>query len=295
MEDAEKELVSACSLALARFHRHQELCRQFIAIRDTLLVVAKDCHLYDFPGVECNGFRYAVQTGIILMKTASTHQIHLKDEPHEDLVKLVSLVYCGLKYFKRMYIETTKLPLNQNGSRPIMFKDYQLVTETFQAFLDTNAMDVLYQSLAGFHLPKPEGLLLRLGLHILAPILIAPNIWTGISTLFDYELKKQIMRKAFRSFKIEYVKIIDYVTDSYWVRKIGPLITASFFHPKVCRTIYVPQQTQIKIQCTVNPEQKVQLIRVPAVPKKNSKIRCRLLMEYPEGRKAEVSVVIKNE
>lgn len=277
MDGAEKLLHSACFRVLAQFHGHKELCDQFIAIRDVACQVANDAHLYDYPGVECNGFRYSVQTAIDLMQfIADRHG----GEPSKDLVHLISMVHCGLNYFKKIHQETSKLPLNANGSRTIIYEDYQLVTEAFQAFLDTNGMDVLCNSFSGFHLPKPEGPLLRMAFYYLLPFLASPDAWTGFRTLFDYKLKRQIWREAFRSMKLEYIKAIDIVADSFWVRKVCPLIQVSWFYPKICKDIYVARQSQIKIQCTLEPEQGVKLIQVPEANENDSlKIRCRLLMQ----------------
>lgn len=276
MDGCEKLLNSYCSRVCSQFHRNEKLCKQFTEIRDVAVVIARDAHLYDFPGIQCNGFRFAVKTVITLMQLVSQkYQSH----PDKDLIHLVAVIHCGLDYFKRLHEETSKLPLNKNGTRSLMFPEYDLVIESFQAFLDNNAMDVLCNSLSGFHLPKPDGPVLRLLFGYGVPLAQSPDLWSGLFSLFNYRSRRQAWRDAFTNFKVDYIKAIDFFADTYYTRRICPLIQTSFLYPNVCRDIYVPRQERVTISVDV-AQGTADLIRSSSCSKYSSAtVRCRLLMQ----------------
>lgn len=286
--ELEKILISSCSRVVNQFRKHDQLCKQLIEIKDAALLISKESHHYDFPGVEYNGFRYIVKTTIKLFQTISSKY---DQEPDKEIIKLIYVSHCSLRYFKTLLNESSKLPLNFNGSRSIITDDYQLVIEAFKSFLETNGCDLLCNKLAAFHLPKPEGPAFQLVFHWLLPIVASSTIWSGIATLFDYKLRRKAWRDAFTNFTLGYIKAIDIHADSYFNRKFLPLFQVSLFHPNICRDIHVPRQNLITIQLTL-PEQKVQLVKKDIVISKYSRkrtVRCRLLME---SSRREVSQVI---
>ena len=281
MNDYDSLLDSYCSQVCSQFKRHKKLCQKLIDIKEAASLIAKDAHLYDFPGVKHNGFRFAVKTVLMLFRLIPQRY---QSSPDQDLINLVAVMHASLPYFKRVHEETSKLPLNQNGSRDILYPDYQLLMQVFTAFIESDAMDILCNSLCAFHLPKPDGPVMRLFCSFIVPLTQYSNVWSGLFTLFNYRARQEAWRKAFSNFKVDYLKKIDFLANCYFTRVIAPLLVISLHEPNIRQEIFVPRQQQVKISVDIAAGE-AKLIRLSATRNySSSTVRCRFLMQTSHSR-----------
>lgn len=282
----DRDIQEAYNEACQTFAGEASLIKKLTQIRNDALELASFAHEYDFPGVPCNGYRTAIDMAIKLFRYGAEHY----DRPHQEYLTMVRFFICGMKYFQQIRQKTKDHNIGTHGAKRLFDDRHMLACDSFYGYIEKRAMDGGLGPLIGFYYNRPERVLSQ-AVHYGVSIISVGNVWKTIQSLFDPDLRRENMRTIITNMRIEYLKVIDLVGNSWYVKNMSPL-SISFFHPTTRQAIFVPRQRKFRINC--NPqEQTAEVVKHDGeVRNTDSTVRCRYLYDWQWGKTPNGSVIL---